>query len=335
MEDTNRQVRLASRPEGMPSTDDFETVETDVPAPGDGEVLVRTRYLSVDPYMRGRMRATTTYHEPWAVGEVLEGGVVGDVVASNHPGVAAGDVVTGRLDWADYGVADGAELTPVDPDLAPVSTALGVLGMPGRTAYFGMLDVAEPRPGDTVVVSGAAGAVGSVAGQIAALGGCRVVGIAGSSEKVAYLTGDLGFDAGVNYRRDEYPADLAEACPDGVDVYFDNVGGEVTDAVVPLVNDRVRIALCGQIALYNEEETPQGPRHFLKLSRTQCRVRGFSVRNYQDRTREANERLADWVRAGELEYRESVVEGLENAPEAFLGLFRGENVGKQLVRVRA
>lgn len=334
MDDTNRQVRLARRPDGQPSRDDFETVETDVPTPRDREVLVRTRYLSVDPYMRGRMRATMTYHEPWAVGEVLEGGVVGDVVESNHPEFEPGDVVTGRLDWADYGVADGDDLTPVDPDLAPVSTALGVLGMPGRTAYFGMLDVAEPRPGDVVVVSAAAGAVGSIAGQIAALGGCRVVGIAGSTEKTTHLTDELGFDAGVDYRAEDYPATLAGACPDGVDVYFDNVGGEVTDAVVPLVNDRVRIALCGQIALYNEEETPLGPRHFLKLSRTQGRVRGFSVRNYRDRTREANERLGEWVTAGDLQYRESFVEGLENAPSAFIGLFEGENTGKQLVQVQ-
>ena len=333
MDDTNRQVRLAARPDGAPTREAFELVETDVPTPAERDVLVRSWYLSVDPYMRGRMRATATYHEPWDVDEVLEGGVVGEVVTSNHPDFERGDVVTGRLEWAEYGVADGDDLTPVDPDLAPVSTALGVLGMPGRTAYFGMLDVAEPKPGDTVVVSGAAGAVGSVAGQIARIAGCRVVGIAGSEEKIAYVTDELGFDVGVVYSRDTYERDLAEACPNGVDVYFDNVGGAVTDAVIPLVNDRVRIALCGQIALYNDEEVPLGPRHFLKLSRTQGQVRGFSVRNYENRTREANERLADWVTSEVIRYRESVAEGLENAPDAFLGLFEGENIGKQLVAV--
>jgi len=228
--DTTRTFLLAKRPEGTPDRDTFELVERDCPEPGPGEVLVRTLYLSVDPYMRGRMRAGESYAEPWAVGDPLRGGVVGEVVGSNHPDFEAGDVAAGTLRWADHAVADGDDLRPVDPEVAPVSTALGVLGMPGRTAYFGMTDVAEPIPGDTVVVSGAAGAVGSVAGQIASLAGARVVGVAGTDEKTAFLTGDCGFDAAINYRTtDDYGAALGEVAPGGVDVYFDNVGGPIID----------------------------------------------------------------------------------------------------------
>lgn len=329
-----RQWRLTSRPTGEPSHENFDLVTVDRPDPGPGEVLVRTLYQSVDPYMRGRMRDAESYAEPWDVGEPMEAGVVGEVLESNHDGFEAGDVVTGNLLWAEHAVADGDELRRVDPDRGPVSTALGVLGMPGVTAYFGMLDVAEPQPGDTVVVSAAAGAVGSVAGQLAGLSGARVVGTAGSDEKTSWLTDDLGFDAAINYETtDDLPGAMAEACPDGIDVYFDNVGGPITDAVWPLLNVRSRVAVCGQIALYNATEVPMGPRKLGKLIESRARVEGLLVRDYEDRWGEALGRLSTFIREDDLHYREHVVEGLENAPDAFMGLFEGENVGKQLVQV--
>ncbi|WP_247003734.1 NADP-dependent oxidoreductase [Halosolutus gelatinilyticus] len=332
MEET-RQWRLASRPVGEPSRDDFELVTVDRPEPGPGEVLVKTLYQSVDPYMRGRMRDAESYAEPWDVGDPMQAGIVGQVVESNHDEFEAGDVVTGTLLWAEHAVADGDELRPVDPDRGPVSTALGVLGMPGVTAYFGMLDVADPTPGDTVVVSAAAGAVGSVAGQLARLNGARVVGTAGSDAKVEWLTDELGFDAAVNYETEDLSAAMAEACPDGIDGYFDNVGGPITDAVWPLLNVRSRVAVCGQISLYNATEVPTGPRKLGKLVESRARVEGFLVSDYDGRWGEALDRLSTFVREDEIRYRETAVEGFENAPDAFLGLFEGENVGKQLVQV--
>ena len=330
--ETNRQWLLSSRPTGEPSMENVELVETDVPEPGSHEVLVRTLYLSVDPYMRGRMRDVESYAEPWEVGEPMRAGAVGEVRASNHPDFSEGDVVTGTLLWADYAVAEGRDLRRIDPDRGPISTALGVLGMPGVTAYFGTTDVAEPTPGDTVVVNAAAGAVGSVVGQLAGLAGARVVGIAGADEKLEWLE-SVGFDAGINYREEDVTAALREACPDGVDVYFDNVGGEITDAVWPLLNVRARVAVCGQIALYNATETPTGPRKLWKLIETRARVEGLLVRDYEDRWGEALDRLSRWVESGEIEYRENVVDGLENAPDAFFALFEGTKIGKQLVRV--
>ncbi|WP_440007304.1 NADP-dependent oxidoreductase [Halomicrococcus sp. SG-WS-1] len=334
MSETNRKFLLAKRPEGKPDRDTFDLVEADVPDPGPGEALVRTLYLSVDPYMRGRMDAGESYAEPWSVGEPLKGGVVGEVVASNGADVEEGDVVTGNLEWADYVTAPGTDLQPVNPDLAPISTALGVLGMPGRTAYFGTREVAEPKAGDTFVVTGAAGAVGSVAGQIAKLSGAHVVGFAGSDEKVSFLEDDLGFDAGINYKdTDDYRAALDDAAPDGVDAYFDNVGGEITDAVFSKLNVDARVAVCGQISLYNAQEMPTGPRKLPKLIETRARVQGFLVGDFAPRFGEATRKLGGWVSSGEIEYRETVTEGLENAPDAFLGLFEGENIGKQLVKV--
>ncbi|WP_254837687.1 NADP-dependent oxidoreductase [Natronomonas marina] len=330
--DTNRQWLLASRPSGEPTMENFEMVETDVPTPGAHEVLVRTLYMSVDPYMRGRMRDAESYAEPWDVGDPMRAGVVGEVVESNHPDFEADDVVTGDLRWADYAVCEGRDLRTVDPDRGPISAALGVLGMPGVTAYFGTTDVAEPTPGDTVVVSAAAGAVGSVVGQIAALSGARVVGIAGADEKVEWLE-SVGFDAAINYDDGDVSTALEETCPEGVDVYFDNVGGPITDAVWPLLNVRSRVAVCGQIALYNATELPTGPRKLGKLVETRGTVEGFLVRDYEGRWGEALDRLSTWVADGDVQYRENVVEGLENAPEAFLGLFEGTKIGKQLVRV--
>lgn len=331
---TTRQWHLANRPVGEPTHDAFELVTVDRPEPEQGEVLVETRYQSVDPYMRGRMRDAESYAEPWDVGEPMNAGVVGEVLESNDEGLEAGDIVTGDLLWAEHAVANGDELRQVNPDLAPVSTALGVLGMPGVTAYFGLLDVGEPKPGDTVVVSAAAGAVGSVVGQLAQIAGARVVGTAGSDEKIDWLTDDLGFDAAINYREtDDLGAALEETCPDGIDVYFDNVGGPITDAVWPRLNLRARVAVCGQIALYNETNVPTGPRKLATLIEKRARVEGLLVGDYEGRWGEALERLAGFIDAGELEYREEVVEGFENAPDAFLGLFEGENIGKQLVKV--
>ncbi|QLC34185.1 NADP-dependent oxidoreductase [Halarchaeum sp. CBA1220] len=332
---TNRQFVLAQRPDGVPDDEDFELVETDVPEPGPHEVLVRTRYLSVDPYMRDRMREGESYAEPWAVGDALRGAVVGEVVESNHPDYEAGDTVTGNLVWADYAVADGADVVAVETGDLRESVALGVLGMPGRTAYFGVTDVLDPDPGDTVVVSAAAGAVGSVVGQIAKLNGCRVVGIAGSDAKVEYLTDDLGFDAGINYADEDVADALADAAPQGVDAYFDNVGGDITDAVFAHLNVRASVAVCGQIALYNEEGVTMGPRKLPRLVETRARVEGFLVGDYAPRFEEASERLAQWVQSGDVQFRETVADGLENAPDAFVGLFEGENVGKQVVRVEA
>jgi NADPH-dependent curcumin reductase CurA len=334
MEETNREIALARRPEGVPDGDCFELRETEVPTPEAGEVLVRTRYLSVDPYMRGRMRDAESYAEPWAVGEGMEAGVVGDVIESNHDRWESGDVVLGNLRWADYTATNGGNLTPVDTDLASPSTCLGVLGMPGRTAYFGLLDAGDPSPGETVVVSGAAGAVGSVVVQIAKRAGCRVVGFADTDEKIDYLEEDLGADAGIDYTEtDDYRDALNGAAPEGVDVYFDNVGGPITDAAFARLNDDGRVVVCGQISQYNDEETASGPRKLGGLVGNRATVEGILVWDYAPRFEWATERLAEWVASGELTYRETVTEGLENAPDAFLGLFEGENVGKQVVRV--
>jgi len=334
MPDTNRQWLLTDRPHGQPTLDAFELVEEPVPEPGPKEVLLKTLWMSVDPYMRGRMRATDSYADYWELDEPMRCHLVGEVVESKHPDWEPGDIATERLQWAEYNVVDGHDLDRIDPDLAPLSTFVGVLGMPGRTAYFGLLEVGEPKPGETVVVSGAAGAVGSVVGQIAKINGCRVVGTAGSDEKVDWLTDELGFDDAINYKEtDDYVAALEAACPDGIDVYFDNVGGAITDAVFEHLNEFARVVICGQIALYNLEEQPTGPRKFRMVNTHRLRIQGFIVGDFSNRNEEAMARLGGWVTNGDIQYRETVTEGFERAPEALIGLFEGENIGKQVVHV--
>ena len=331
---TTQRYFLAQRPDGTPDDDTFDLRTVDLGDPGAGEVLVKIRYLSVDPYMRGRMDAGESYAEPWEVDEPLEGGAVGEVVDESGTDFEAGDTVVGNMSWSEYHVADASGLQRIETGALPVSTALGVVGMPGRTAYFGTREVLEPRAGDTVVVSAAAGAVGSVVGQLAKLQGARVVGFAGSDEKCEVVEEEFGFDACINYEATEdYTEALAEAAPEGVDGYFDNVGGPITDAVFTQLNVDARVAVCGQIALYNAEELPTGPRKLGKLIETRARVEGLLVGDYAPRFEQASADLAEWVAAGDIEYRESVVEGIENAPDAFLGLFEGENIGKQVVQV--
>lgn len=334
MSERNRQITLAKRPSGFPELSDFALVDAERPAPGDGEVLVRTHYLSVDPYMRGRMNERKSYAPSVKIGEVMVGGVVGDVVESRHPQYAVGDFVQGSLGWQEYAVADGSGLRKVDPELAPISTAVGILGMPGLTAYCGLMEIGKPVAGETVVVSGAAGAVGSAVGQIAKIHGCRAVGIAGSEEKVRYVTDELGFDAAFDYREtDDYLGTIGEFCPSGVDVYFDNVGGPITDAVMQNINVRARVCVCGQISQYNATEVSTGPRWLWKLIEKQARVEGFLVFQFQDLYQSALIQMGQWVREGRLKYRETITEGIENAPSAFLGMLKGQNIGKQLVRV--
>ncbi|HZG51667.1 MAG TPA: NADP-dependent oxidoreductase [Pyrinomonadaceae bacterium] len=337
----NKKIILAGRPVGLPSVDNFRVVDAEMPRPGEGEVLLKTLYLSVDPYMRGRMNEGKSYVAPFELNEVVTGGVVSEVIESRSGNFRAGDIVAGHLGWQLYAVAKAegataAPLTKVDPTLAPVTTALGLLGMPGLTAYFGLLDIGRPAAGETVVVSGAAGAVGLVVCQLARIKGCRVVGIAGSDEKNRYLTGELGVDAAVNYKTaGDLAASLKAACPNGVDVYFDNVGGEISDHVMTLINHGARIVICGQIALYNLERPDTGPRAQLPLLIKSASMQGFIVSDYAARFPEGVGRLGRWLAEGKLKNAENIVEGFEQAPRAFLGLFAGENTGKQLVRVAA
>jgi NADPH-dependent curcumin reductase CurA len=330
----NQKILLARRPQGMPVPEDFEWVEEEIPQPSSGEVLVKTLYLSVDPYMRGRMNDQKSYVPPYRLNEVITGGVVGEVIASESKLFDEGEIVLGNYGWQKFAVAGEDELTKVNPDLAPVSTALGVLGMPGLTAYVGLMEIGQPKEGETVVVSGAAGAVGMTVGQIAKIKGCRVVGIAGSEAKVEFLKNELGFDAAINYKKtDSIREELTKACPDGVDIYFDNVGGSISDAVLLLLNHQARIPLCGQISLYNLEKPDIGPRIQPQLLIKSALMKGFIVSDYADKFDEALKQLAEWVNAGRLKYKENIVEGFENTVDAFLGLFRGENLGKQIVKV--
>lgn len=330
----NRQMILVSRPKGMPDLSHFKLVESSLPLIQEGGILIKALYLSVDPYMRMRMSDAPSYSPPFALNRPLIGGVVGKVVESKNEQFKLGDIVQGYLDWADYSVSNGEGLVKIEPTQAPISTALDILGMPGMTAYFGLLDIGRPERGETVVVSGAAGAVGMAVGQIAKIQGCKVIGIAGTEEKVAYLKNELGFDAALNYKSPNFKELLSQACAKGVDVYFDNVGGDVTDRVMELINPKARIVVCGQISMYNLEKPDIGTRHFRALIIKRATAQGFIVNlDYKERFPEGMHQMLRWLKQGKIKSKETVVEGLENAPQAFIGLFKGENIGKQLVRV--
>jgi hypothetical protein len=333
----NRQVLLNAHPVGFPVDTDFKMVETPVPEPGDGELLIRTTYLSLDPYMRGRMNPGPSYAVGVNLGDVMGAGTVGQVVASRHDRFAEGDFVLSSNGWQDYAVSDGQGVHTLDPATAPISTAVGVLGMPGMTAYVGLLDVGELKSGDHVVVSAASGAVGAVVAQIAKIKGCRVVGVAGAQRKCDYVTGELGVDACVSHHSETLADDLKAACPDGIDLYFENVGGKVFDAVLPLLNNFARIPICGRIAGYNMTGLPEGPNEVPRLMGLalvrRLMIRGFIVFDHAARRADFLRDVGGWIRSGELTYREDVTEGFEHAVGAFQGLLRGENFGKALVRV--
>ena len=334
----NRRVLLKSRPVGEPKPTDFEIADAPLPSPADGELLCRTIWLSLDPYMRGRMNDVKSYAAPVEIGGVMVGGTVSEVIESKHPGFARGDFVLGYGGWQTHHVAR-ASARPgpfgplkLDPKAAPISTALGVLGMPGMTAYVGLLDIGQPKPGETVVVSAAAGAVGSAVGQMAKLKGARAVGVAGSPDKCAYVVKELGFDACVSYRSPDLFGALKAECPNGIDVYFDNVGGDVLKAVLRQVNPFARIPLCGHIAQYSATELPPGPNLGVVIG-MRLKIQGFIVSDHVDRLGDFLGEASAWVREGRLKYHEDVAEGLDDSPQAFIGLLRGKNFGKQLVRV--
>jgi NADPH-dependent curcumin reductase CurA len=329
----NLQVQLANRPAGAVTETNFRLVEAPLAQPAYGEVLVSNIYLSLDPYMRMRMDAGKSYAPPVEIGEVMVGGGVGDVVESRAAGFAKGDVVTGRFGWQQYAVVPASGLRKVDPALAPISTSLGVAGMPGVTAWYGLLKIGEPRAGETVVVSAATGAVGSVVGQVAKIRSCRAVGIAGGAAKCRYAMEALGFDACVDYKSDTFERDLQAAVPAGIDVYFENVGGRVLDAVLPLLNAFARVPFCGYVSEYDRGDA-HAIRHLRQLLVSRARLQGFIISEHMDIWPQALAELAGWLAAGKLRYRETVTEGLENAPRAFIGMLRGENLGKQLVKLR-
>jgi NADPH-dependent curcumin reductase CurA len=332
MEGVSREIRLVARPRGVPDENLFEIAETPISEPGEGQLLVRNAYFSVDPYMRPRMNDVRSYVSPFTLGEAMTGGAVGRVAASQHPRFAKGDWVVHSLGWREWALSDGSGMRAVDTSSAPVSTFLGVLGMPGFTAYHGLFEIGQPKEGEVVFVSGAAGAVGSAAGQMAKIAGCRVIGCAGSPEKVAWLR-ELGFDYAFDYREQPVRKALAEAAPDGIDIYFDNVAGDSLEAAIGALRPHGRIVACGSISRYNDVEASAGPRNLFMVVTKRLRMQGYIISDHYDRFPEYFTRAEAWVRDGRLRYRETVIEGIENAPRAFLGLFSGENVGKMLVKV--
>lgn len=331
----NRQVLLASRPVGEPSDDNFNLVESEIPEPKENEILLQTAYLSLDPYMRGRMSAAKSYAEPVPIGGVMEGATVSKVVKSNNNKFAEGDYVLSYAGWQEYSISDGTGLRKVDDSIAPVHTALGVLGMPGLTAYTGLLNIGEPKEGETVVVSAASGAVGGVVGQIAKIKGCRVIGIAGGKKKCDYVTSELGFDACIDHKSSDMAEQLKNACPKGIDVYFENVSGPVFDAVLPLLNPFARIPVCGLIAHYNDTELPPGPNRLPALMRDiltkRLTFRGFIVTDFADQYADFARDVSGWLKAGQIKFKVDMVTGLDKAPRALQGLLRGENFGKLIV----
>ena len=331
---TNTQIRLASRPSGWVTEDDFSVTEAAIPSPGEGEVLVRNIFMSVDPYMRGRMNDVKSYIPPFQIGEVLQAGVVGQVVESHFAEISEGDYVMGMLGWENYSVSDGRLLRRIPAGPAPLSYHLGILGMPGMTAYVGLMKLAEAREGDTVFVTAASGAVGSVVGQLARIHGCRVAGSAGSDDKVALLQEELGYDAGFNYKSStSLPDSVRDACPDGVDVLFENVGGDIFEAVLWNMRDFGRIALCGMIADYNLEDPQPGPRGMMLIIGRRLTIRGFIVTDHPKWCEEYVVKATGWLQEGKLKYRESIAEGVRSAPQAFIDLLKGRNVGKQIVQL--
>jgi hypothetical protein len=335
---TNRQILLASRPFGAPKPDNFSIVTSDIPCPKDGEVLLRTVYLSLDPYMRGRMNDAKSYADPVGLNEVMVGGSVCKVEQSNHQSYQQGDWVVALGGWQDYTVINGNELLKLDNQMVNPSYALGVLGMPGLTAYMGLLDIGVPKSGDTVVVAAATGAVGSLVGQIAKLKGCKVIGIAGGDTKCQYALNTLGFDACIDHKSTDFAQQLAAVCSSGIDVYFENVGGKIFEAVMPLLNNCARIPLCGLISQYNATKLPSGPDKTAQLMAVlltkRIKMQGFIVfEDYGHRYAEFSQQMATWLIAGKIKYKEHLVEGLESSIDAFIGLLQGENFGKLVVQV--
>ncbi len=334
MNAVNHQFRLAARPSGLPRPSDWQYTEEPVPEPGDGEVLVKIRYIGLEPAMRGWMNESRSYIPPVQIGDVMRGFAAGEVIASNHPNIAVGDHVSGLLGVQEYAVANGDGVFKLDTGLAPLETYLGTLGMPGMTAYFGLIDIGRPAEGETVVVSGAAGAVGGVVGQIAKLKGCRVVGIAGGAEKCRYLVEDLGFDAAIDYKSDDVMKALGEQCPKGIDIYFDNVGGEILDAALAHLARHARVVICGAISQYNVNGAMRGPANYMSLLVNHASMTGFVFSDYLDRLSEAAQALGGWVASGELSSREDIAEGgIEKFPDTLLRLFSGENTGKLVLKV--
>jgi NADPH-dependent curcumin reductase CurA len=329
----NHQYRLAARPVGLPKPSDWNRTEEPARAPAEGEVLVRVHYLSLDPAMRGWMNDVKSYVPPVGLGEVMRAGGVGEVLESKHAGFKPGEYVSATTGIQEYATLPGAQLTKVDTRIAPLPVYLGVLGMPGMTAYFGLLDVGQPKPGETVVVSGAAGAVGTVVGQIAKIKGCRVVGIAGGAAKCEYLVKELGFDAALDYKAGELKTRLREVCPKGVDVYFDNVGGEILDTVLTRLAPKARIVICGAISQYNTTTGMRGPSNYMSLLVFRARMEGMVVFDYVDRFPEAAKEMSNWMAAGKLKAREDIVKGIDTFPDTLLKLFHGENTGKLVLQV--
>jgi len=336
MADVSREIHLRSRPDGMPTADNFEVVEARVPEINAGQMLVRNVWMSVDPYMRGRMVDRKSYVPPFQLGAPLDGGSVGRVVASRHPDFAEGDYVCGFASggWREFYVSDGSMLQKVDPTLAPLQAYLGVMGMPGLTAYTSLLRIGEPQQGETIFVSAAAGAVGSVVCQIAKLKGCRVVGSAGSEAKVGWLEREAGVDAAINYRScGDLMAAVANVCPQGIDIYYENVGGEHLEVALDLMNKNGRLVMCGMISLYNATAPPPGPRNLINVVGRSLKMQGFIVSDFLDMVPAFFTDMGRWIGAGKIKWQETVVDGIENAPKAFIGLFSGDNLGKMLVRL--
>lgn len=330
----NRTILFEKRPEGKPTQDCFRFEENEVSQPKDNELLLKTRYVSVDPYLRGRMSDRKSYTAGFNLGEPMKSGIVAEVAESKHPDFKAGEFVFGMLNWSEYQTSSGEGLQKVDGNAAPLSAYLGLLGMPGLTAYLGLMEIGKPEKGKTLVVSGAAGAVGSVVGQIGKTLGCRVVGIAGSSEKITWLKSELKFDDAINYKTtDNIRKAIADVCPDGVDIYFDNVGGEISDGVLMSISKFARVIICGVISQYNETKMTTGPRIQPVLLTNSALMKGFLVRDFADKFPEAIQQLTKWYSEGKLKYKETEVDGFENIPDAFIGLFEGRNTGKMVVKI--